>query len=573
MAGVASTPARVAASSQDFASRTRPEELGSPSQQNLRASKRTRQAGAAPVPFNIGRSPAIHQTVTDSIQDSIQQAQQDAELRHRVATTLAAAIDVSLAEFQTPSEAAIAKEIRQRVVQAITTTLQHGNLTPPESGSEGAPKPRWADVAQTPKNSTPEQPKGPSQKGTRTHTKTQTTTPKDNRILLTVPAEKRLAELAPFTLRQAICQKSDGYIKLHHIPRATRTATGWAITPEDDTTRSLLLTREYQSMLKEITGATDCRPPVKWINYAVQGVESSYSSVTGTKIPTTVDLIEQEVFAQARTYPISCRPSRHGAGPDGRTTWIISFTTPVKPFRLFDTSDFASEIKKNTPIQHHHNGCQGYCLPSRCTRADRCSRCSQLINKHADPTLVGELCPTHPQCANCHGPFISGHDGCAAAPVYVRGKLTRLSKKNLSAIRQAGRRARKAEIEGNNNDINGTEDGNRQEENPQPTPPPIRATPAGTTNTNINATAPNATRVRATTQGQKETSKGLRGDATTSEESSQETARKRPTRAATRQRNLNLVQLSQESQYAPDHTESDSAPQQADTEMSEGLSC
>ncbi|EUC27339.1 hypothetical protein COCCADRAFT_10050 [Bipolaris zeicola 26-R-13] len=47
-------------------------------------------------------------------------------------------------------------------------------------------------------------------------------------------------------------------------------------------------------------------------------------------------------------------------------TWIISFAERVRPFRIFGTSEWAKEIKKNPPVAIHNPGCQGYCNTSSC---------------------------------------------------------------------------------------------------------------------------------------------------------------------------------------------------------------
>ncbi|KAI2601776.1 hypothetical protein GGR54DRAFT_627111 [Hypoxylon sp. NC1633] len=47
-------------------------------------------------------------------------------------------------------------------------------------------------------------------------------------------------------------------------------------------------------------------------------------------------------------------------------------------------------------------------------------------------------------CANCKGPFQAGHDGCAAAPKRVDGRLIKPSRKELQKIRKAGARRYRA---------------------------------------------------------------------------------------------------------------------------------
>ncbi|KAG0152633.1 hypothetical protein PDIDSM_1113 [Penicillium digitatum] len=89
----------------------------------------------------------------------------------------------------------------------------------------------------------------------------------------------------------------------------------------------------------------------------------------GTLIQTG-SVIEDEVFAQTKLKPVSCRASRHGASPTNHNiTWVISFLSPVAPFTLFSCSSVARAILKKPQIQHHNPGCQSYCHAARCNHA------------------------------------------------------------------------------------------------------------------------------------------------------------------------------------------------------------
>src|ERR1700712_3342320 len=177
------------------------------------------------------------------------------------------------------------------------------------------------------------------------------------------------------------------------------------------------------------------RLPEVWFNYAVPGIPSTLRSHVEGEIFHTADLIVDEVQAQTKERPISCRPSRHGADPaTGKITWIVSFTRSVRPFRLFNVSDAAKAIEKKSPIAIHSPGCQGYCNPMKCTRYHRCNNCGQRNDHHEGPT--GLNCTHTAKCANCHGPFIAGHENCPAAPRRMNGKVQRKLKKELDAVRR-----------------------------------------------------------------------------------------------------------------------------------------
>lgn len=182
----------------------------------------------------------------------------------------------------------------------------------------------------------------------------------------------------------------------------------------------------------------------------------------GGGITNTADLVAEEAEAQTKAKPVSCRPSRHGANPQtGRITWIISFLAPVRPFRLFNASERSNLIQRKVLLTRHDLGCQGYCNPVRCTRRALCGTCSVPVDEHNGP--AGENCTQKAKCANCYGPFPAGHEHCPAAPRRKDGKIVRLARPQLKAVRRHGER----NFQAANPPLNppGTEP-----QDPQPTP-------------------------------------------------------------------------------------------------------
>ena len=208
---------------------------------------------------------------------------------------------------------------------------------------------------------------------------------------------------------------------------------------------------ESREKMIRAVGGTSAALPETWHNYAVPHVATSYKSVEGDVVYTTLEMIVEEVTSQTGKRPVSCRPSRHGPDAYGNMTWVISFKEPVGHFQLFGTSNHSSKINKKPQIQRHNPGCQGYCNPAKCVRGARCAKCGGLVAEHDGP--VSENC-THPdQCANCYGPHRSGHMMCPAAPRRENGRLIRPTKKELITLRRTGRRAY----------------GEKHQEQPQPT--------------------------------------------------------------------------------------------------------
>jgi hypothetical protein len=90
----------------------------------------------------------------------------------------------------------------------------------------------------------------------------------------------RLQQPSPFAVRQAIC-KSIGGITLKDIPTASPINTGWAITPANQNIRERLLTPENRELLIQALEGDAVRIPERWINYAIQGVPSSFRTLDG----------------------------------------------------------------------------------------------------------------------------------------------------------------------------------------------------------------------------------------------------------------------------------------------------
>jgi hypothetical protein len=422
----------------------------SPQHLNSRASRRLQRDVHHQAPPLSSQNPgggAPKPRVYDAVQRYITETQQIVQLRNTITKAFAAAVDQHAESYTDPQEARIAAELQQKVIQALTSIspsnsppssrwssdTNHSNPRSQESGRRS-----WADVARdpqipAPKNRGSGRPLFPARSRPGPPAKPK----EDNRIFIAIsnPAT-RLQQPSPFAVRQAVCKSIEG-ITLQDIPTASPINTGWAITPASRTIRDQLLTQENQELVVKALGGDTIRVPEHWINYAVQGVPSSFRTLDGTELPTTTQLVEEEVSSQTGKQPVSCRTSRHGANHNGLTTWIISYKEPVRSFQLFGTSQFSKEIHKHPTIQRHDPGCQQYCNAARCTRVARCANCGDRTDRHQG--LYGDNCPHKAKCTNCHGPHPASHSNCPAAPRRVHGHIIKPTKTELNAIRRAGR--------------------------------------------------------------------------------------------------------------------------------------
>ena len=369
----------------------------------------------------------------------------------------ASTVDKFVSSYKLPEQRTFAHDLCTKVVSFLTASLyaetsnyapirlrSQPSLATPSSGPKSV---SWADVAKTLKSSgaSLQGAKMPSSfisgraatviSGATMPSYSHSNPPKqDKRLLITVEPGALLQRPEPFALRQELSTKIAG-ITLASVPSVAPTRTGWAITPADLSTRDLLMDKENAETILRIFKATAIKQPETWYNYAVPGVPSTIHQLVGDTLTNTAELVSEEVWAQAKQRPISCRPSRHGASPQtGKITWIVSFLAPVRPFRLFNASELSKTIDKKTAITRHDPGCQGFCNPTKCTRYARCYNCSTRADQHTGPT--GPNCTEKARCANCHGPFPAGHEHCPAAPKRKNGKIIKPTKRALDTIRQ-----------------------------------------------------------------------------------------------------------------------------------------
>ena len=456
----ASTPNRSLPSSQN-ADHTHPQEPQSPSNLNRTSKRQHRNLNVtAPPRLDLGGGANTVNTASKAIGGQLDALEREAKLQRTIMNAFASTVDHFVAQWKQPDERKLAHDICNRVVNFLSTALyadssifvplriqSQYSTAPPSSAAKSV---SFADMAKTLKNSGADfrSAKAPSSSSSgrsatsssggaplaSTRTSSPTQKREDRRLLIPVEHSALLNRPEPFALRQELCAKITG-ITTASIPLITPTRTGWAITPSDLKTRDLLTTLENSEIVMRVLRGTAVKQPEIWYNYAVLGVPYTMRQLSGNAVINTAELVTEEVLAQTQEGLVSCRPSRHGPNPEtNKITWIISFLTLVRSFRLFNASELSKPIDKKPAISRHDPGCQGFCNLAKCTRYQRCNNCSTRLDLHAGPTGVN--CTHGARCANCHGPFPAGHDHCPAAPHRKNGKIIKLTKKELDIIRR-----------------------------------------------------------------------------------------------------------------------------------------
>ncbi|KAA8617920.1 hypothetical protein PtrV1_09427 [Pyrenophora tritici-repentis] len=302
------TPERAPRSAQP--PHTRSEEPESPINTDLRGNKRRQRAHTrAEPPIGSTAPTSYNQAVSEAVRQRIQAAQKATNLRHSIITDLATAVDRCLGKYTDPDGARVAKDLQQKVLRAIDTSLITPLITPPNSGSDSDTTHRsWADVARTPKNPTPPARGAATTKAATAAPKQLAQTPRrplntDNRILIAVGAEARLQRASPFAARMAIV-KAIKEITPSDIPTAKHIKTGWAITPRNDKIKALLMGQENRELMIRAVEGESARLPERWGELKVireagdrasEAMQPARGRQTGSTVETSIEITDGDI--------------------------------------------------------------------------------------------------------------------------------------------------------------------------------------------------------------------------------------------------------------------------------------
>ncbi|RAL65125.1 hypothetical protein DID88_001231 [Monilinia fructigena] len=190
-----------------------------------------------------------------------------------------------------------------------------------------------------------------------------------------------------------------------------------------------------------ITGATRLDLPETWYNHRVRQVPRSLFSAIDGQVKVTEGMVAREARIQTGIAPVRCLESfRSGT----ENAWIVSFTTPVAPFRLFGATPLSFHLPPRSQVELHKLGCQTYCNIYRCTRPARCNNCSIAKAKHQG--LMHETMPSALRSAT--GATARSRQGTrlpAGTRSTAGGKpQCNLTKAQVEAIRRNNRAVQKA---------------------------------------------------------------------------------------------------------------------------------
>lgn len=383
--------------------------------------------------------------ITRALTRGMAEAQRRVELEAKIFGDIAKAIDEAISKYDTAMEHQIADRASKAVIDALLAQFRGKSVRPSNPAVEVketyARKAAWQGDKMATKGATAK-PAIPAKGQGRNVT---TESREDSRVLVRLLPERQLNRDQPYVLRSMLATRIKG-ITLVNVPDITPTRTGWAIVSADLSIRDKLLANKETVL--DVLGGVEATISEDWYTYYIPNVPTAFNGPQGA-ILITEKMVRDEVLAKTGVTPCRAEQAKTGAhiaaygGYEDRmeATWIVSFTRRVDTFHVFDLRCQARLKLKKMPLRIHAEGCLGWCNPAKCTRIKRCMNCGREATKHTGP--MGEGCEQAECCANCHGPFRSGHENCPAAPTRKGDGLVKQTSRQLSAIRRASHKLAK----------------------------------------------------------------------------------------------------------------------------------
>jgi hypothetical protein len=429
-----STPCPTGTQTADF---TRPLDPLTPNIGERFPKRSQREHITVPEPLPYGGKARKSTTATTALQEGIEASISDATRTAAILKEFAARTDAFASGYKGQKDQQIAEAVANTVARALVAYYQESFASGPKA-TQAMPKaphaPTYASITKGTANTNAGASRAAPDKRPQ---KILRVSREDHRVLVALPPALLRAREETYPLRRRLVEKISG-LTMAMIPAITPTRTGWALTPSDLATRDLLLAE--QAAVLEASGGHEILVPEVWYDYVVPLIPAAFHGVSGD-ILVTPELVIEEAFNQTGETPVRCNISRHGANPNsGKASWIISFKKKVRSFHIFNTWSQARLIDKKPRLNRHSiGGCQGWCNPTKCTRAPLCGHCGSKLDGHDGP--AGDNCRHKAKCANCWGPHEASHNNCPARPKTKNGSIIRPTKTELRRIRQAGRLA------------------------------------------------------------------------------------------------------------------------------------
>ncbi|KAK5994259.1 putative RNA-directed DNA polymerase from transposon BS-like protein [Cladobotryum mycophilum] len=358
--------------------------------------------------------PAVHD-YTQQVLD--ERAAMYAE-EHKVLNAFSTAFDAIAKQFTTDHARKIATALTNAFKSACISAL---NPKEPPKGNTTT----YASVLHNTQGPGPTAPQKPQ-----AHTKhppgTKETVHPDLRILVRLEKQSPAWQKEPAAIRDVISKALS--MPISRIPKATQTATGWAIHTADQGVQREVLERKEEWI--RLLGALHAETRQIWYNYIVEECPRTIPTWDGRPVDFN-ECFREEVITQTGTAPVSFRPTRKNEPHAPTQKMIVSFPTPItKRWRLFGSSRMARYLEKSK-LPEQCVWCWDYHSWRHCSRKQRCNRCGKTDHDF-------ETCQRPEQCPNCLEPAPPNHKDCSMKPYKARGAIQRPTQHQRKTARTTG---------------------------------------------------------------------------------------------------------------------------------------
>ncbi|KAK5996418.1 putative RNA-directed DNA polymerase from transposon BS-like protein [Cladobotryum mycophilum] len=337
---------------------------------------------------------------------------------HKVLNAFSTAFDAIAKQFTTDHARKIATALTNAFKSACISAL---NPKEPPKGNTTT----YASVLHNTQGPGPTAPQKPQ-----AHTKhppgTKETVHPDLRILVRLEKQSPAWQKEPAAIRDVISKALS--MPISRIPKATQTATGWAIHTADQGVQREVLERKEEWI--RLLGALHAETRQIWYNYIVEECPRTIPTWDGRPVDFN-ECFREEVITQTGTAPVSFRPTRKNEPHAPTQKMIVSFPTPItKRWRLFGSSRMARYLEKSK-LPEQCVWCWDYHSWRHCSRKQRCNRCGKTDHDF-------ETCQRPEQCPNCLEPAPPNHKDCSMKPYKARGAIQRPTQHQRKTARTTG---------------------------------------------------------------------------------------------------------------------------------------
>lgn len=261
--------------------------------------------------------------------------------------------------------------------------------------------------------------------------------PTDCRVMVRLDTNNPMRAHKPFSLMKKVNEVVGDPLC---VKDAYATNTGVALVAGDDTKVYKILSAKDQ--LKVAFSATEIERQESWTTFLVQPVPKTVHSVLGNGIQIDDSALIEETERITGCRPVRAHWSAKSRDPSYHVgTVVLSFQSSNKPnwpraVRFFGSPTTVQKLSVKKPLTQCEN-CYGFHHSRNCSRTARCAHCSRSRHAGSCPNpCSSHKCP--PRCINCRGPHEADHTECPARPARVNGVFTKLSARQIRAVRAAG---------------------------------------------------------------------------------------------------------------------------------------